>query len=109
MGIFKKKKPVDYVKMVKNISTMSKDLAEFQNLTADEAMKKIIDGGKHDTVRGNTRPPLGLTPKWIRDESRFIEVCEAISRYYNAAYQIPIEWIEEYNALVIEWRCHQCR
>ena len=46
------------------------------------------------------KPPLGLTPKYIRQRQRFVEVCEAIVRYYDAEKQIPIEWIEEYNELV---------
>lgn len=51
-----------------------------------------------------TKPPLGLIPKKIHDEQvktkRFNEVCEVISRYYNAGMKINIEWIEEYNELV---------
>lgn len=46
------------------------------------------------------RPPLGLIPRWVKDEQRYIEVCAAISRYYNAGKKIPIEWIEEYNELI---------
>lgn len=46
------------------------------------------------------KPPLGLIPKFIHKERRFIEVCGAISRYYEAGLVIPIEWVEEYNELV---------
>ena len=52
------------------------------------------------------RPPLGLVPKWVRDKERFAEVCEAISRYYNEEYVIPISWVEEYNELVIKIKNH---
>jgi len=46
------------------------------------------------------KPPLGLKPKkyWQRD--RYLDICGAISRYYNVGRKIPIEWIEEYNELL---------
>ena len=50
----------------------------------------------------NTRPPIGLVPKSIRKQERFLEVCEAITRYYNTGMKIPIEWVEEYNDLIGE-------
>ena len=46
------------------------------------------------------KPSIGLIPKHIRQHERYIEVCEAISRYYNNGQHIPIKWIEEYNELV---------
>ena len=45
-------------------------------------------------------PPLGLKPRFLVNEKRLYEVREAIVRYYNAEWQIPIEWIEEYNDLI---------
>ena len=33
---------------------------------------------------------------------RFNDICEAIVRYYNTNWPIPIEWIEEYNDLITE-------
>ncbi len=47
------------------------------------------------------KPPLGLKPKWINQKERFNEVCGAISRYYEAGLKIPIEWVVEYNELVV--------
>lgn len=51
-----------------------------------------------------SRPALGLTPIEIRERdfkiNRFNEVCEAISRHYNAGNIIPPSWITEYNNLV---------
>lgn len=53
------------------------------------------------------RPPLGIMPKEIYykrvEQQRFLELCSAISRYYNAGLPIRIEWIEEYNELVIKY------
>jgi hypothetical protein len=50
------------------------------------------------------RPPLGLIPKKYYYEQlknqRLKEVCEAITRYYNAGLHINIEWVEEYNELI---------
>lgn len=54
--------------------------------------------------RSAVKPPLGLIPKKFHEEKinteRFLEVCGAITRYYNAGLKINIEWIEEYNDLV---------
>jgi hypothetical protein len=47
------------------------------------------------------KPPIGIMPKHIWQENRFMEVCSAITRYYNASLPIPIEWVEEYNELVV--------
>jgi len=47
----------------------------------------------------NSKPPIGLRPKWGAQQERYFEVCEAISRYYNAGLKIPLEWIKEYNEL----------
>jgi hypothetical protein len=52
-------------------------------------------------------PPLGLRPRFLAEESRLIEVWEAISRYLQAGYPLPIEWIEEYNELAERTRNHQ--
>jgi len=52
----------------------------------------------------NKKPPIGLVPKEIREainnKERYLEISEALSRYYNAGKKIPISWIEEYNDLV---------
>ena len=41
------------------------------------------------------RPPLGLVPQFIRLEHREKEINEAIERYSNADYEIPLEWYTE--------------
>jgi len=52
----------------------------------------------------NIKPPLGLRPKRFSDDyrHRFMEVQDAINRYFNHEeyIKIPNEWIEEYNYLV---------
>lgn len=66
----------------------------------DEARKTDRVSGQVDNFVSGTKPPLGLIPKKFKQQERFLEVCGAISRYYNAGIKIPIEWIEEYNELV---------
>jgi hypothetical protein len=45
------------------------------------------------------KPPLGLVPKWVRDEQRREEVQSAIHRYLRDRKPIPPEWVKEYNEL----------
>lgn len=46
------------------------------------------------------RPPLGITPRYIHDERRLLEIREALIRYYVDFRPIPVAWIEEYNELL---------
>ena len=45
----------------------------------------------------NSKPPLGITPRWLLDEERAIEIEQAITRYSEVDYPIPVEWIQELN------------
>ena len=53
------------------------------------------------TERENTmpdkikKPPLGLVPRFIRDEERAREILEAIGRYNDAGEPVPVNWIWE--------------
>ena len=50
----------------------------------------------------NPKPPLGLRPRTIADRERFMEVSKAIYRYFNTTQlPIPIEWVEEWNELLL--------
>lgn len=64
--------------------------------------KKYDDDEFPTLTRKLEKPPIGLIPKRFAIEDRYKEVCGAISRYYEAGLQIPVEWIEEYNELVIQ-------
>ena len=44
-----------------------------------------------------SKPPIGITPRWLLDEERAIEIEQAIARYNEANYSIPFEWIKELN------------
>lgn len=57
---------------------------------------------KGEMSKKTIKPPLGLRPKSIAEEDRFIEVHEAIGRYWKASLVIPIAWIKEYNKLVVK-------
>lgn len=46
------------------------------------------------------KPPLGLTPRNVWIQKRFIDVTDAIGRYFNAGLRIPTEWMDEYKELV---------
>ena len=46
------------------------------------------------------KPPIGLKPRFIHDASRLKEITEACSRFMEASYPIPTEWIDEYNEIV---------
>lgn len=50
-------------------------------------------------------PPIGLKPKEVYYNKvaadRLSDICGAISRYYNAGLEINIEWIKEYNDLIV--------
>lgn len=41
------------------------------------------------------KPPLGLVPRFIRDEERAREILEAIGRYNDAGEPVPVNWIWE--------------
>jgi len=41
------------------------------------------------------KPPIGLTPKWLRDEQRAAEILAAMGRYVEAGKRIPHAWLKE--------------
>lgn len=47
------------------------------------------------------KPPLGLIPRHIRDIERLKEIADALQRYVAHPAVIPVEWIEEYNDIVV--------
>ena len=78
------------------------DIVRELNLQDDFRLTRIGKSAKTST-KGEPiaiNYTLGLTPKRIRQEQRFQEVCGAIAGYYDAGKKIPIEWVEEHNELV---------
>lgn len=46
------------------------------------------------------KPPIGLMPKEIHELKRIHDILDAMERYSNADFPIPIEWIEELRVLL---------
>lgn len=51
-------------------------------------------------IIGIRKPPLGICPKRFHDEKRLQDLAQAINRRLCEPYEIPLDWIEEYNQLV---------
>ena len=47
-----------------------------------------------------SKPPLGLTPRFIWIEQRKQDIIDAVRRYTEANKEIPTEWINEYNEIL---------
>lgn len=47
------------------------------------------------------KSPLGLKPRSIHDGVRLYEIKAAIVRYMDADRPIPVEWVQEYNELIL--------
>ena len=41
------------------------------------------------------KPPLGLVPRYIRDEQRAREIIDAMLRFIDNGKPVPREWIDE--------------
>lgn len=54
--------------------------------------------------RNILHPPLGLKPRWLRDEERSSEIINAMLRYSTAGMVTPKEWILELNDLILDER-----
>jgi hypothetical protein len=52
----------------------------------------------------NTKPPLGLTPRYSLDLQRTREILAAMDRYVEAGLVIPEEWTDELNELICRKR-----
>jgi hypothetical protein len=50
----------------------------------------------------STAPPLGLIPKWVRDEQRALEIVEAMLRYVAFSKKIPRAWLDELAEIYVE-------
>jgi len=44
-----------------------------------------------------SKPPLGLVPRWMHDSQRVGEILEALMRYNEAGKPFPQEWLDELN------------
>lgn len=54
-----------------------------------------------------TKPPIGLIPKWYRQEQRLAELAEAVTRYTDANEAVPTTWLiemQEVTSYLIKYR-----
>ena len=70
--------------------------------TFSQAMNPDTFSQAMNTV--NTKPPLGLTPRWVLDIQRTREILAAMDRYVEAGRFIPEEWTDELNELICRKR-----
>lgn len=47
------------------------------------------------------KPPIGIIPRWLATEHRINDIQRAVREYMCMSREIPIEWIVEYNDLVM--------
>lgn len=52
-------------------------------------------------LSGSVRPPIGLRPQFIVDEHRLREIRSAQGRYTAAGKEVPAEWLEEEEAIIL--------
>lgn len=55
------------------------------------------------------KPPLGLQPQWMHDESRQAQILAAMTRYSAKQVPIPDEWILELHSIVTRLRSHHSK
>lgn len=93
---FATKNCIDYIKEVTEY--------EAKGVWTKEQIEKECCASKCESkeMKGKVKPPIGVIPKNIRLEQRFVEVSEAIKRYEEANYSIPMEWINEVLEITVE-------
>jgi hypothetical protein len=65
----------------------------------DIIKKEEVPQQDGEAIQQVKRPPLGIMPKHEWERQRFVELGEAILRYYVNYLPIPEEWRKEYNML----------
>jgi hypothetical protein len=60
-------------------------------------------------VDEQTRPPLGIMPKYIWDSRRFQDLQYVIARYLEANQPIPPQWVDEFITLSLEYKKHNTK
>ena len=75
----------------------------------DEAAKVWTASGQicvrcNDQLWQVKKPPLGAMPRKLHDESRLRDLQGAISRAYDAEYEINTDLVNEYNEIIKRWK-----
>ena len=56
---------------------------------------------KGKIIRGvDNKPPLGVKPRFIHKEDRVEHLRIAIKCYMSEDFEVPVEWLTEYNELI---------
>lgn len=48
-----------------------------------------------DNKKVEVKPPVGLKPRHLHDETRIKDIHDAMGRFIEAGKQIPAEWAKE--------------
>ena len=75
------------------------DPTEFIRYVADKTGKEWEPTNDQKEWKAVEKPPLGLTPKYVKTEERKQEILEAMNRYNETGKPIPEEWVKEYDEL----------
>lgn len=57
------------------------------------------NGGMADAGKGD-KPPIGLRPKFVAEQHRAIEILDAMRRYAEHGFEVPLEWREELEGIM---------
>lgn len=60
-----------------------------------------IQGLPEEEDQHYIKPPLGIEPHYIWVQQRKLDLIEAMKRYIKAEVEIPRDWLEEYEKLVV--------
>ena len=55
----------------------------------------------------NKTPPMGIMPRRLWDESRTLDLLEAMRRYVEAGKKVPVDWLNELHDLL--WHVEDCK
>lgn len=62
----------------------------------------VYNDGSSEKPQKPHKPPLGAMPRKLHEELRMRDLSSAISRFIIDNQPINIEWVEEYNELVVK-------
>jgi hypothetical protein len=68
----------------------------------DQKIYGSVGGYSNQTAGTATKPPLGLTPRYVIRIQRIFAILGAIYRYTDANLVVPVEWTEELSQLITD-------
>ena len=99
---------IDIWSTPENIDALERTL---RRLVFPYAFQLYVAPGPHTQHPGNKKPPLGVLPLRLWQESnpnpdlatiakRHIDVCNAVIRYHQAGIHVPPQWLREMGIIV---------